>query len=235
MKSLVKLLVIGSMLALFANIALADGPVLQLGIGDGVYDPVTETVIASSNPFTLYAFLNDSTLLGETFYISAAVTPQYGPTGGDLGSFTFDGETIDVTADMTYGTPPIELAPLNVFEAGDLSKHGIFNTYYREFDFTFNTSSQTDSFNVQDNPGMVPTAGSGMYYVAFNVDTSGLDYPYAIHFDLYSKSADGTSIGIFAPFSHDAQSPVPEPGTLTLLGTGILAIGAAFKLRKNKK
>ncbi len=53
-------------------------PALQLDISDGIYDSGTETVVSTSNLFTLYALLDpaqsDST---GTFYISAAVLPAW--------------------------------------------------------------------------------------------------------------------------------------------------------------
>ena len=56
-------------------------PKLQLDIGGGVYDPVTETTVADSNPFNLYAFANpqgnvsDADILSGDFMLSVAITP----------------------------------------------------------------------------------------------------------------------------------------------------------------
>ena len=56
-------------------------PSLQLDIAGGTYDPVTETIIASSTPFTLYAYLvpDSGAPLTGTYYISAAILPAVGP------------------------------------------------------------------------------------------------------------------------------------------------------------
>jgi hypothetical protein len=57
-----------------------------------------------------------------------------------------------------------------------------------------------------------------------------------VHFDLYG-GVDGNNGGvdIFAPFSHDAVTggePVPEPGTLGMLGA--LALAGAIWLRRRR-
>jgi hypothetical protein len=205
-------------------------PTLQLDIGGGVYDPVSETTIASSSSFTLYALLNDSSIKDDTFYLSAAVIPQQ-TTGANLGSFTFNGAPVAVTGDMIYGTPPVALT-----DTHDLQSHGVFETYFKEFAFTFATASQLTPYDAQYGEPVL--SGSGMYYMPFTVDVSGLtSLDTIIHFDLYSqkyRNGDSTALLEFAPFSHDAQSPpVPEPGTIVLFGAGLLGLAIYGKRRMN--
>ena len=67
--------------------------------------------------------------------------------------------------------------------------------------------------------GPTPTLGGGMYFAAFAVDRLLLNANYAVHFDLYHEVVHlGGDIDVdhFAPFSHDAQSSVPEPGTVSV-------------------
>jgi hypothetical protein len=248
-----------TLLLLTASFAYAI-PSLQLDIAGGTYDTNTQTIVSTTNPFTLYAYLipdnntnGPNALLTDTYYISAAITPQVGPVGQNLGSFTFNGVTINVTSDMIYGTPPVESDPnvTQLSDPGDLASHSIFPTYFVQFAFSFDANNKALAYDTQSTPGVGPTpdATGTMYYQAFAIDTSGLDPNYFVHFDLFNTlnnpitnrvcTGTGTSrscvdvvvgndvdINSFAPFSHDAESgKVPEPGTLLIFGSGILGLG----------
>ena len=212
-------------------------PSLQLDILGGTYDWSTQTIVANGNSFTLFAYLQptSSNTLSDTYYISAAVIPSLSNTAGgyDLGSFSINGSTIDVTRDMVYGIPPLEANLAR--DPGDLAPHGVYTTYFTETGFSFTSTQQTSAYNTQLLTGRGLVDGTGMYYVAFNIDTSGLNDGYQIHFDLYNTSArSGGDIDVnnlFAPFSHDAESSkVPEPATVLLLGSGLVGL-ALYRFR----
>ncbi len=225
-------------------------PTLQLDVGDGWYNKADQTIYSSGPSFTLYALLNKpkeaEDALKRTYYISAAVESKDGAVpdiAKNLGSFSVNGEKIDVTSDMTFGTPP--LTELPDVQGKTLSPHGIFPTFYYEFDFKFSSLKQTTPYDAQNNPGGFSTTGKGMYYAAFSIDTSSLAAGYSIHFDLYDETVkeiseriktgkkyttvthDQVSIDEFAPNSHDAQSGhrVPDGGaSLSLLGFALAGI-----------
>jgi hypothetical protein len=244
---LVAVLVGVSALAATAGTSFAI-PSLQLDILGGVYDPITQTIVATADSFTLFAYLipDSKTPLAGTYLLSAAVVPKTGPAGASLGSFDFGASTIDVTADMTYGVPPLEA--LVAHDPGDLSEHGIFETFFAEFSFTFAAGSKAIAYDTQATPGVGPTASPAgtMYFKAFTLDVTDLDPSISIHFDLYSAElGDGPPDALdrdqFAPFSHDAQSGpgggggggggLPAPATLILLGLGFVGFWGLRRLR----
>jgi hypothetical protein len=231
-------------------------PSLQLDIQGGVYDPVTDTVVAQSDVFTLYAYLipDRGASLYEDYFISAALAPKTGPSPHVLGSFVFGGTPpVTVTEQMFYGNPPIDA--VEGYDPRDVPPHGIFETYFSEFQFRFSSSNRATAYNTQDSAGSGPTPNpsGSMYFTAFVVDVAGLADDYALHFDLYNTSfksqisCTGTGktktctqvgdidVNSFAPFSHDAESGsrrVPEPSSLILIGVAMLT--ARFVVRRSR-
>lgn len=225
-------------------------PALQLDIEGGSYDYSTKTIVANDDVFTLYAYLNPSRYndISDSFYLSIAVLPslEYSDEGASLGSFTINGTTINVTSDMTYGTPPIDetylnLAETNDWDTGDLEQHEVFPTYFYEYGFYFNEDEMTQVYDTMYRAmdGFKTYLDGEMYYAAFSIDTRLLDPEYVIHFDFYNskvkKTGDDVDITMFAKFSHDAESRrVPEPGTLILLGSGLVGAYLHGRLRRKK-
>ena len=226
-------------------------PMLQLDIAGGIYDYSTETIIATNDPFDLYALLTPKenatqdeidALLDQTYYISIALIPKVEPPGGDYGTIDFDAMTINVTGDMVYGSAPLEtVLSMQGWDSGDLPKHGVFETYFAEESFTFTATNTKEAYNSQDRAKSgdpIPTASGTTYYASFDVSTLDLS-GYVAHFDLYSEQvySDGDiDVDDFAPFSHDAQSHcIPDPAAVFLLGFACLVGGLSGFRRKFKK
>ena len=222
-------------------------PVLQLDIAGGTYDSGTQTIIASGNTFSLYAYgLSSGISLADNFFLSIALLPSTS-TAGVFGSFTFNGTPVSVTSDMIYGTPPLETVLGGAaFDPGDLSKHGIFPTYFAEKKFNFSSSDQSGMYNTAVTSGLGPQAGTGMYYKKFDFNIAGLTAGHGIHFDLYNETlitACKTSsctvgdidVNKFAPFSHDAEghvvASIPEPETYAMLLAGLGLMGFVARRR----
>jgi hypothetical protein len=188
---------IGALLwMLFVSAAAHAVPSLQLTILDGYYDGCVsadgETTCASASSFKLVALSSE---LGS-FYVSGAVYPQLAVDElGPYGSFAFDGTATDVTADMVFGAPPLEEDP--IWESSDLQKHGIFSTYYTQWQFDFVATQRVKEFNAQtitpsssqfDEWVAAANADSNLgalYFVVFDVDVTNLSEDILIHFDLF--------------------------------------------------
>lgn len=211
-------------------------PVLQLDIAGGSYDASTQTVVSSANEFDLIALLNSNSAAGH-YYLSVALTPATS-TGGSFGSFTINGNTVDVTADMVYGTPPSELNLAH--DPGDLSTHSIYPTYFFEYSFYFDPAMTTSAYNVQDEAGRGLVGTGDLFYQTFALNVSGLSAGSGLHFDLYDETtrSGDIDVGQFAPYSHDAEfvpgntQAVPEPGTLGLMGLGLFAVVFVARRRR---
>jgi hypothetical protein len=191
-------------------------PTLQLDIVGGTSDG--DTTFSAGEIFTLQALaLNPS----GTYFISAAIVPKT-PLATDFGSFTIGSTTFSSSQNMVFGVPPID-ATANPH----LGDHGIFNTAFAEISFTFPVPATVESYNTQT--GELGPAGQLLNLQEFAVNTTGLGDGFAVHFDLYNTAARNGDVirGDFAPFSHDAQSSVPDGGTtLTLLGSALACLGA---------
>lgn len=235
-------------------------PNLQLDILGGGYDSTDESVFLNTDSnFNLFAYCspgNQNNCLSKKHFISIAILDDKEnavTTSTNFGSFSFNGITYGNGGNaLTFGNPPFNDPAGNDKDAGDLATHGVFPTLFAEVGFNFVSDQTREEVNIQDNPGTALTADTStnsktLLYQNFNVDISGLNTGYRVHFDLYNEEAKKDKSGSvsdldidqFAPFSHDAYAEktdvprdIPEPGTA--LALSLLACGSLSSLKKRK-
>ena len=210
-------------------------PELQLSIAGGNYDTTSQTSISNGPVFDLYGYLNRTSNAG-TFFLSMALTPAVAESSPspDFGFFTYNigaGDVqVNVTSDMLFGVPPVDVGGVATSDPQDLQTHSVFPTYFKEIAISFAATDLSDLYDVQNvddgapvGSPTVPTA-STMFFKKIGLNLNGLTGGKQLHFDLYDEvfrnqrcqpndpptCVDGALIdidaGINAPFSHDAQS-----------------------------
>jgi hypothetical protein len=228
-------LVAAAGLTLMASAAQAI-PALQLYIDGATYDSVNETWVVSSNSFDLW-------VLGDVGHSGAIYGVNLVGSGYGSGTVSITPTTTAnpiAGADPSTPSAPVDYGLMSTsqaltFFAGTAITQGV--TTHDEYanaddhhfwgigDFTLQDSKIGDfSYGV---PSSFPDDGQINVY---HVDITGYD---AVHFDAFDHVVAGEKITyVKAPFSHDATDAVPEPGTLALLGIGI--VGAVARKRLNK-
>lgn len=231
--------------ALCVPMAVQAEPALQIYIEGATYDATTETwVLTSPDPFKLWVIGNTEqfgTISDVKLSIAydSALAPTIGLTSTTTGGFMNYTDPSTPGAAVFSQTVTDGSSPL-LGDGSSLPTHGIYGlgTTWTEFllgDFSLMDSPLCDFINsVPDGSTCTKDGQINVYEVAI----SGVAEGSVFHFDAYDHYEGAQHFQyVFAPFSHDGEGtsssssgggastsgPVPEPGTLTLMGGALLA------------
>jgi hypothetical protein len=190
-------------------------PAIQVYIPGADWDAASQTWVIYSSDFELQVITSNAD--SKPLYNLTLVTslgPDETPTDGAL---SIDG--VDYN-DFTYGTPP-EFGD----NAGTYPLHGVYPANYFELEIAALVNDAPQS--VMDmQPGETGTAMGRIF--SLNISTS---YD-VVHFDAHGFYLEADGKFAFAPFSHDGQKAIPEPGTLVLFGLGMAGAGILRRFKK---
>jgi len=219
-------------------------PVLQLYIEGSDYDASSETWITNSPSFKLWVLGNvdgegsHGSILGVNLVTAFATSEM-----GSGSTITLTPATTSLVTDpstpSTPGTPSygVDVAPPFPSGSGEAPAHGIYGpgvswNLYSIGDFTL-TDSPVGDVITSFPPTWTQNKGQINVY---DVNITGYSL---VHFDAYDHYVQGGKLKfVKAPFSHDAESsgsPIPEPSTIFMMGSGLAGLLTLGSLRNKRK
>ncbi|HZL85753.1 MAG TPA: choice-of-anchor N protein [Candidatus Krumholzibacteria bacterium] len=226
-----KLKLLTILLVALAGTAVQAQPVLQLYIEGATYDTDSESWVIQSNNMRLWVIGNvaqHGTI--QDVKLSAAFLTS------ESGSISLSSSTATLVTDPSLPQAPTQTlgvgadGTLPVMSDGhSLPAHGIYGAGTSFLQWELGDFDQTDSpvgDFVNSFPGVFPSTGQINVY---DVAITGFSM---VHFDAFNH-VEGSVHAIKAPFSHDAGVATPEPGTLMLLGAGLLGTSMFWRKRRS--
>jgi len=128
----------------------------------------------------------------------------------------------DVAINGPTGLTFIDAGPVSI-EAGIFK--GAFNHLHPDHNIADLGTFAFDYANIKGQPGNIVSADM----ISFTLTASGLTASQFTSFAIHFCTMSGTNCGPKTGFASSGPTVVPEPGTLALLGTGLLSLAGLLR------